>query len=150
MERALKSFLACTLVGVATNVEAVDCSAACPDRPLGILAAPFGVVLVSPSAVTAGFTGCQIAWDVGGNIRIVFEFVSGNVKRVEAFNVSKDQPHSLCFYQNGKATDGSPPECNDFLGHASPFLGLDAMPVDETQIDWPEKQCLPTMRDLRR
>jgi hypothetical protein len=148
MRRLLTLVEMSTLVAMAMNANAVDCSASCPSRPVGVLAAPFGVILVSPPTLSPGFTGCQIAWDLDGNKRIVFELASGNVKRVEAFNVSKGQAHSTCFYENGKPTVGSAPECNEFLGHQSPFLGLDAMPVDEMQIDWPKSQCVPTIRDL--
>lgn len=140
----LRISLTFIFTGLTTNAGALDCSADCPTEPIGVLAAPFGLAVVSPARVTADYTGCQVAWDEEGTRRIVLEFVSGALRRADISKVNSNLNLS-CLYEGGQLTENSPPQCNDF-GRESPLRGIDAMPVDRSKVDWPDGHCLPTIK----
>lgn len=148
MKQSFRIYIAITLLSIAARSSALECSAACPTKPVGILDAPFGLAFVSPPNISESYTGCQVAWDTNENKKIVLEFVSGTLIKAQISKVT-NEGNILCIYEDGKLTSRSPLECSDF-NRESRFRGIDTIPVEDSKLEWPDGQCLPAIRFMEK
>ncbi|MGH6803676.1 MAG: ankyrin repeat domain-containing protein [Methyloceanibacter sp.] len=127
-------------------VFAQDCNAKCPSRPIGLAdlreRAP---LIVSPSKIPPGFTGCQIAWDADSNKRMVLTFRDGKIVKHEGMIFGKSPGTFRCLYENDALASGSDAMCANF-GVEGMRRGIFNTEPEEAQLDWPAGQCVPVVK----
>ena len=139
-----KSILFSLLYVIAHNAYAINCSAVCPEWPVGILAGSDELIIVSPPSISSKFSGCQIAWNSNHIKRITIEYELGEIIKISTLNDEKE--YSTCIYREGKSIAESAPICEELIKQMSHFNGIDSMPVKKEHINWPEEKCFPELK----
>jgi hypothetical protein len=142
LRRRLLLYIGSAFLLASFNATAIDCSAVCPTRPIGVLNTGVESVLVSPPKIPQNFSGCQTAWGAGAKIRLRLQFESGTMVKFEAFNTGVEPNSLLCNWQDGKLTPASSPQCTG-MSPAQFASGFEASEIIEAAMNWPDGECLP-------